>query len=84
MTLKERIKEAWKTLWGISERQHDGTAANRCGRAHVPGGSSVIKDETLRAFEIAADDLKVARGVIAGVGKTKDYIEIRDATVEKA
>jgi hypothetical protein len=83
MTLQDRIKEAWNVLCGISERQHEGTA-NRCGRAHVPGGSSVIKDETLRAFEIAADDLKVARGVIAGVGKTKDYVEIRDATVEKA
>jgi hypothetical protein len=35
-------------------------------------------------FKIAADELKLARGVIAGVGKAKEYSEMLKQTIDGA
>jgi hypothetical protein len=76
-----RFELAWKILTGEMKLDKDGVF--RCTKEHVAGGSVVIEKATLLKLEIAADDLKVARGVIAGMGKTKDYADMRDTTVGK-
>jgi hypothetical protein len=80
--ISERARFIWAMLCGRIVLECG--QAPRCGREHLPGGFKAVAADELKALQIAADDLKVARGVIAGVGKTKDYVEIRDATVEKA
>jgi hypothetical protein len=55
----------------------------RCNKKHVQPGWTEIKEGELKALQTAADDLKVARGVIAGVGKTKEYVEMSEQTLGK-
>jgi hypothetical protein len=75
--ISERLLFAWAILCG--RVVVNGGQIPRCGRDHLPGGFKAVPADELKALQIAADDLKVARGV----GKTKEYVEIRDATLEK-
>lgn len=76
-----RILLAWKVLRG--QVILGGDVALHCNRRHVGGGETVIKDDVLKEYQEAADDLKLARGVIAGSGKTKDYHEMQESTIGK-
>ena len=75
----KRLIVAWKVLMGKISLGGDG--AFHCSRQHVEGGHTVIKDAVLKEYQKAADDLKLARGVIAGVGKSKEYHDMQQSTI---
>lgn len=54
-----------------------------CNREHVGGGEVRINKSELDALKIANDDLKLARGVIAGVGKQTEYQAMQETTIRK-
>lgn len=78
----KRLLVAWAILTGKMRLANDNCI--RCDKRHISSDEEVIKKVRARALEQAADDLKLARGVIAGMGKSKEYVEMRNQTVEGA
>jgi hypothetical protein len=74
-----RIRIAWRILTGKSKLNTDGII--RCGKAHPEGNQIIVEKKRLKDLERAADDLKVANGVIAGLGKLRDYAEVLKSTL---
>ena len=54
-----------------------------CVRRHLAGDEAPVKKERLSALERAADELKIARGVIAGLGKQAEFGEMVRNTLGK-
>jgi len=76
----DRLVVAWRILSGAIALGEDG--ALHCNRRHVSGDEEAVKKSYLRQLERASDDLKIARGVIGGAGKTRDYNEVCKSTLE--
>src|SRR5579862_6731977 len=59
---RERIRASWDMLRGHTELKE---GALRCARVHVEADMVQVKRDRLKDLELAADELKIARGFIA-------------------
>ena len=77
----KRLRLAWLILLGRVREGADG--AMNCFRAHVAGDEIAVKKSRLEALERAADELKIARGVVAGLGGAIDLADAVRNTLGK-